>query len=144
MKNETTGTAHGCISIWGGIMNLKDSKYNSALIKESYENDPENENLLDIAYANGAGSITGAYMSGGGAVRLYKNSRLFMYGGVVCNNITLGSGAGVRIYDTSEFILYDGLIANNESKASSGGVAGGGAVLDSVSASKVYIYQEIF
>ena len=139
MKNETTGTAHGCISIWGGIMNLKDSKYNSALIKESYENDPENENLLDIAYANGAGSITGAYMSGGGAVRLYKNSRLFMYGGVVCNNITLGSGAGVRIYDTSEFILYDGLIANNESKASSGGVAGGGAVLDSVSASKVYI-----
>ena len=56
-------------------MILKDSKYNSTLIKEAYENDPENENLLDIALTNGAGCITGAYMSGGGAVRLFKNSR---------------------------------------------------------------------
>ena len=138
MKNETSATAQGCISI-SGLMILKDSKYNSTLIKEAYENDPENENLLDIALTNGAGCITGAYMSGGGAVRLFKNSRLFMYGGVVYGNITLGNGAGVRVFDSAEFTLFDGMIANNESKSSAGGVCGGGVVYGSVSASKVYI-----
>ena len=115
----STNQEYGAVIYVNGTLHLKDSKYNSLAIQNAYNANPTSADLLGVAESTGAGKITGGSAKhSGGAFIVNASSKLYMYGGVICNNKAVTYGGGIFVYEQASVKIYDGLITSN--KASSG------------------------
>ena len=116
----STNQEYGAAIYVNGTLHLKDSKYNTLALQNAYNANPTSADLLGVAESTGAGKITGgSAQHSGGAFIVNASSKLYMYGGVICNNKAVTYGGGIFVYEQASVKIYDGLITSN--KASSGG-----------------------
>ena len=147
-KNLNQPVNNGNVIFLYGTLILKDSKYNSVAIQNAYKANPTSADLLAVAESTGAGKITGGYIEhSGGAFQVLSAGKLYMYGGVLCNNKaevyagalyavgqtsiqiydglitknTAGAGGGIYIREDAKLSFYNGVVYNNSALTNSGG-----------------------
>ena len=108
------------IMLDGGILNLKDSCYDSAKIYNAYKNDPTTD-LVELGKSLGFGRISGGYAGTGGGFWSGTTGTLNVYSGMICENKS-NNGAGIGFYGTNQINIYDGLIAKNSASNIGAGI----------------------
>ncbi len=117
----STNQEYGAVIYVNGTLHLKDSKYNSLAIQNAYNANPTSADLLGVAESTGAGKITGgSAQHSGGAFIVNASSKLYMYGGVICNNKAVTYGGGIFVYEQASVKIYDGLITSNKANSGAG------------------------
>ena len=113
-----------CIFIDGGVMNLVDTKYNSALVASL----DTVEKINNAAIGKITGGKTGVEINkNGSAISIYNNAVLNMYGGVIYNNkhnSHAGHSGAVGMGGYATFNMYGGLITHNESATAFSAIVG--------------------
>ncbi len=108
------------------ILDLNGHKIDRQLTKETAITDGTvfylSAGKLTIWDKTGAGAITnGANLSHrGGAIALWAQSTLNIYGGTISNSYVSNDGGGISAYESSTINMYGGTITNNTGKYAGG------------------------
>ena len=117
----TTEVVAGEVMLVDGILKLKDNKYISVDIQNSYFNNPSDLSFLNFALNSGCGVITGGKNTlYAGGLAIVNTAKFYMYGGLIYGNSAAQGGGGVCAAQTTKVKIYDGIIANNSSDRGGG------------------------
>ena len=110
-RNLTTHFDGGRVLVIDGVLNLKDSAYNTADAKKIVDSNGSVSTLS-------CGKITGGYnaTTWGGAIRIglkASHAVMNMYGGAIYKNKDTTWAGGIMCSNTSTLNIYDGIISEN-------------------------------
>ena len=122
-KKQTTKMSYGSIFtvLNGGTLTIIDSKYDSELMFNTYEENKDKPlaTQINALRALPFGKITGgACMDTGGGIYTQSNSKLTFNGGMIIDNIYAPSGGAIQ--SAGELVVNGGLFMNNCATKTSG------------------------
>ena len=122
-KKQTTKMSYGAIFtvLNGGTLTIIDSKYDSELMFNTYEENKDKPlaTQINALRALPFGKITGgACMDTGGGIYTQSNSKLTFNGGMIIDNIYAPSGGAIQ--SAGELVVNGGLFMNNCATKTSG------------------------
>ena len=122
-KKQTTKMSYGSIFtvLNGGTLTIIDSKYDSELMFNTYEENKDKPlaTQINALRALPFGKITGgACMDTGGGIYTQSNSKLTFNGGMIIDNIYAPAGGAIQ--SAGELVVNGGLFMNNCATKTSG------------------------